>query len=252
MIGQGWRMLVECLSVGRAISLPSTAAGGVQAWACRRDRCVCADPQAVSDADRSIRGCRRSAGARSAAIPMPIDGTGAHDRSTRLIWARSPLCHRPSPSTTPPKWAAAVVKDVDGYPRRQGHHPRPAQLRRACLSRRRQSRITVEGANILTRSMIIFGQGAVRCHPFVLKEMQRRSAGGSAGSVSRHSMPLLMASCWLRASAMQFDRCLPARPQCTHNPGHGTSAGDASTAKFYRKADALQRPPWPSSPTPPC
>ena len=32
--------------------------------------------------------------------------------------------------------------------------------------------ITVEGANILTRSMIIFGQGAIRCHPYVLKEMQ--------------------------------------------------------------------------------
>jgi acyl-CoA dehydrogenase len=31
--------------------------------------------------------------------------------------------------------------------------------------------ITVEGANILTRSLIIFGQGAVRCHPFVLREM---------------------------------------------------------------------------------
>ena len=31
--------------------------------------------------------------------------------------------------------------------------------------------ITVEGANILTRSLIIFGQGAIRCHPFVLKEM---------------------------------------------------------------------------------
>jgi acyl-CoA dehydrogenase len=32
--------------------------------------------------------------------------------------------------------------------------------------------ITVEGANILTRSMIVFGQGAIRCHPFALKEMQ--------------------------------------------------------------------------------
>lgn len=32
--------------------------------------------------------------------------------------------------------------------------------------------ITVEGANILTRSLIIFGQGAIRCHPFVLAEMQ--------------------------------------------------------------------------------
>ena len=31
--------------------------------------------------------------------------------------------------------------------------------------------ITVEGANILTRSLIIFGQGAMRCHPFVLREL---------------------------------------------------------------------------------
>ena len=42
--------------------------------------------------------------------------------------------------------------------------------------------ITVEGANILTRSLIVFGQGAIRCHPFVLKEMRatlarRRAAG---------------------------------------------------------------------------
>jgi acyl-CoA dehydrogenase len=32
--------------------------------------------------------------------------------------------------------------------------------------------ITVEGANILTRSLIIFGQGAIRCHPYLLPEMQ--------------------------------------------------------------------------------
>src|SRR5690606_34070549 len=32
--------------------------------------------------------------------------------------------------------------------------------------------ITVEGANILTRSMMIFGQGAIRCHPYVLKEIE--------------------------------------------------------------------------------
>jgi acyl-CoA dehydrogenase len=36
--------------------------------------------------------------------------------------------------------------------------------------------ITVEGANILTRSLIIFGQGAIRCHPWVLKEIQAAAA----------------------------------------------------------------------------
>ena len=38
--------------------------------------------------------------------------------------------------------------------------------------------ITVEGANILTRSLIIFGQGAIRCHPYVLKEMEAASEPG--------------------------------------------------------------------------
>jgi acyl-CoA dehydrogenase len=33
--------------------------------------------------------------------------------------------------------------------------------------------ITVEGANILTRNLIIFGQGAIRCHPYVRREMRR-------------------------------------------------------------------------------
>ncbi len=41
--------------------------------------------------------------------------------------------------------------------------------------------ITVEGANILTRSMIIFGQGAIRCHPFVLKEITAAGANDLAG-----------------------------------------------------------------------
>ena len=40
--------------------------------------------------------------------------------------------------------------------------------------------ITVEGANILTRSLIIFGQGAIRCHPYVLKEMQRAREADAA------------------------------------------------------------------------
>ena len=45
--------------------------------------------------------------------------------------------------------------------------------------------ITVEGANILTRSLIIFGQGAIRCHPYVLKEMAAaREPDARAASVA--------------------------------------------------------------------
>jgi len=41
--------------------------------------------------------------------------------------------------------------------------------------------ITVEGANILTRNLIVFGQGAIRCHPYVLKEMRAAQSGDLAG-----------------------------------------------------------------------
>jgi acyl-CoA dehydrogenase len=41
--------------------------------------------------------------------------------------------------------------------------------------------ITVEGANILTRNLIIFGQGAIRCHPFLLREMEAASQSDVAG-----------------------------------------------------------------------
>src|SRR4029077_12004625 len=43
--------------------------------------------------------------------------------------------------------------------------------------------ITVEGANILTRSMIIFGQGAIRCHPYVLKEIAATKEADRAAAI---------------------------------------------------------------------
>src|SRR5688500_5245141 len=42
--------------------------------------------------------------------------------------------------------------------------------------------ITVEGANILTRTLIIFGQGAIRCHPYVLREMRAAKEMSGAGA----------------------------------------------------------------------
>lgn len=45
--------------------------------------------------------------------------------------------------------------------------------------------ITVEGANILTRSLIVFGQGAIRCHPFVLRRSTPSPSGISPGSTRR-------------------------------------------------------------------
>jgi acyl-CoA dehydrogenase len=71
-----------------------------------------------------------------------------------------------------------------GHPRRQGHLPRPLNF----LGRAYQQMpvgITVEGANILTRSLIIFGQGAIRCHPYVLREMRAAQARTTRARRSR-------------------------------------------------------------------
>ena len=59
--------------------------------------------------------------------------------------------------------------------------------------------ITVEGANILTRSLIIFGQGAIRCHPYVLREMARGAASPTAGKALREFDAALRGSPALRA-----------------------------------------------------
>src|SRR5437879_11697214 len=52
--------------------------------------------------------------------------------------------------------------------------------------------ITVEGANLLTRNLIIFGQGAVRCHPFVLREMAAARNPDRAAGVEECDRALLV------------------------------------------------------------
>ena len=80
--------------------------------------------------------------------------------------------------------------------------------------------ITVEGANILTRSMIIFGQGAIRCHPHALDELQ---AVASLSCSSRVSTPLASRSLStraivnLRASTPCDEPAMPSRPETSQS-----------------------------------
>jgi acyl-CoA dehydrogenase len=167
MAGQGWRMLVEQLSVGRCISLPSNATGGSKAavfatGAYARTRRQFNMPVGkfegvelaiarmvgltyISDAARSVTIAAIDAGARPA-VPAGILKHHVTEMGRRV---------------------ANDAMDVQGG---KGIMLGP----RNYLGRGYQSipiAITVEGANILTRSLIIFGQGAIRCHPFVLREM---------------------------------------------------------------------------------
>ena len=165
--GQGWKMLVELLSAGRAIVLPANAMGGAQA--------------AVWNSGAYTR-VRRQFGlpiCRFEGVGEALSRMAAH---TYIINAAVSVTNTAIGRGEKPAVPSAILKyhctelarsigadamDVQGG---KGIMLGPKNY----LGRAYQAMpiaITVEGANILTRSLIIFGQGAVRCHPFVLKEM---------------------------------------------------------------------------------
>jgi acyl-CoA dehydrogenase len=165
--GQGWRMLVEQLSVGRCISLPSSATGGAQAavyatGAYARIRRQFNMPIGNFEGIEQVL-------ARMAARTYIIDAArsvtaGAIDGGEKPSVPSAMLKYH---ATEIGRMIANDAMDVHGG---KGICLGPKNY----LGRGYQIvpvGITVEGANILTRNLIIFGQGAVRCHPFVLKEM---------------------------------------------------------------------------------
>jgi acyl-CoA dehydrogenase len=168
MAGRGWRMLVEQLAVGRCISLPANATGGamVATW--------------TTGAYARIRKQFGLAVGRFEGVEQVIarivGNTYIMDAARSVTTGALDAGEKPAvPSailkmhlTELSRQIAADAMDVHGG---KGIMLGP----RNYLARGWQAApigITVEGANILTRNLIIFGQGAIRCHPFVLKEMQ--------------------------------------------------------------------------------
>ncbi|MFY8272675.1 acyl-CoA dehydrogenase FadE [Pseudoalteromonas sp. SSDWG2] len=167
MAGQGWRMLVECLSVGRAITLPSNSTGGIKSLAIatgsysrirRQFRLPIGKMEGVEEAMAKLGGY---AYASDAAVSM---STGAVDMGEKPSVVSAILKYH---LTEQMRESTMHAMDVHGG---KGICLGPNNY----LGRGYQGApiaITVEGANILTRNMIIYGQGAIRCHPFVLTEL---------------------------------------------------------------------------------
>src|SRR5271165_2792314 len=165
--GSGWRMLVEQLSVGRCISLPSSATGGAQA-ALYASAAYARIRRQFNTPIGGFEGIEQVL-ARMAARTYIIDAArsvtaGAIDGGEKPSVPSAMLKYH---ATEIGRMIANDAMDVHGG---KGICLGPKNyLGRGCQIV--PVAITVEGANILTRSLIIFGQGAVRCHPFVLKEM---------------------------------------------------------------------------------
>jgi acyl-CoA dehydrogenase len=167
MAGKGWRMLMECLSVGRCITLPSSAAGGAKSLAL-----------ATGAYSRIRRQFRMPIGQMEGVEEMlgRIGGNAyLMDAVTSLSTAGVDLGHKPSVISAICKYHLTekmrqIVNDSMDIHGGKGICLGPTNY----LGRAYQGvpiSITVEGANILTRNMMIFGQGAMRCHPYVLKEL---------------------------------------------------------------------------------
>lgn len=167
MAGKGWKMLVELLSVGRAITLPSSAAGGGQAAAYasgaytqirRQFNLPVAKFDGVGEALARIAGHTYIMNAAISVTSGAIDqGEKPAVPSAILKYHCTELGRKVGIDAMDVHGGKGVMMGPNNYLGR-GYMAAPIA-------------ITVEGANILTRSLIIFGQGAVRCHPFVLREL---------------------------------------------------------------------------------
>jgi len=166
--GQGWRMLMECLSAGRAISLPSSNAGMSQL----ASRLVGGYARVRSQFKTPIS---RFEGIEEALARMASD-TYINNATRRFAALAIDLGEKPSVVSAIAKYHVTertrrVVSDGMDIVGGKGICMGPGNIMGGIYQQIPVS-ITVEGANILTRSLILFGQGAIRCHPFLLKEMQ--------------------------------------------------------------------------------
>lgn len=167
MLGKGWMMLMNCLSVGRSISLPAVGTGAAKFTSLVTGQYTQVREQ-FNVPLAAFEGIQESL--------ARIGGNAWLMDSARILTANAvDLGEKPSVLSAILKYhltergreCITHAMDVHGG---KGIIMGPNNY----LGRSWQGApifITVEGANILSRNLMIFGQGAIRCHPFVLKEM---------------------------------------------------------------------------------
>lgn len=167
-VGKGWRMLMQSLAAGRGISLPASSTGGIKAAA------------RVASAHARVRTQFGLPIGKFEGIEEPLARIGGWayltEAARRYTNGGLDSGAKPAVVTAMMKYNTTELfrKAVnDGMDILGGNGisrgPRNA-LAHAYIGL--PVSITVEGANILTRTLMIFGQGAIRCHPYALAEME--------------------------------------------------------------------------------
>jgi len=172
-IGKGWLMLMESLAVGRGISLPSTSTGGVKLSA------------RVSGAYAQVREQFGLSIAKFEGIEIELAKIAGF---TYMMDASRKFTIGAIDQGKKPAVINAVMKYHSTEKFREVVNYSMDILGGAAISLGEKNliahayfgapvAITVEGANIMTRTLIIFGQGVIRCHPYAYKEIESLESG---------------------------------------------------------------------------
>ncbi len=168
MAGQGWRMLMECLAAGRAISLPASSLGGAKMLTYTTGAYARVRRQFNVPIGR-FEGIEEAL-ARITGYTYIMDATRSFTAS--MI----DMGEKPAIGSAITKYHVTELGRKVGNDAMDIHGGKGICLGpKNYLGRSYEAipiAITVEGANILTRSLIIFGQGAMRCHPYVFAEFE--------------------------------------------------------------------------------
>ncbi len=219
--GQGWRMLMEQLAGGRAVSLPASAIGGIKTAA------AVTGPYSMIRHQFGIpigqmEGIQDRV-ARIAAMAYLFEGARVYSCSALDGGEQPPVISALMKSSSTDAVREALIDGMDvfsGAAVMQGpnnilataYHGAPVG-------------ITVEGANIMTRTLIVFGQGATRCHPHALPVVRAVEADDVA-TFRRELLGWLghTAGNWLRTRIRSLTR------------GHSAGSPVAGpTATYYRR-----------------
>lgn len=230
MAGRGWRMLIECLGVGRGISLPSlaTASGEMNYLT-------------VGAFSRIRRQFNLEVGKFEGvqAATADIAASAITLEAMRELVTRGLQDGAPSVVTAMAKYHATELMRSSVNHAMDVVSGRAIQLGPrnflAFAYRGIPVAITVEGANILTRSLMIFGQGALRCHPYLYDEMQTlqdtdREAGLKAfdGLLLRHLGHLFSNITRLKLFSLSGSRFSPV-----------PAGADAFSRRWYQRINHL-------------
>ncbi|MBS1211691.1 MAG: fadE [Proteobacteria bacterium] len=185
--GNGWKMLMQCLAAGRSISLPALSTGAAK-YACRNCGAYARIRRQFNRPIGDFEGIEEP-------LARMAGETYLMDAARKVTAAALDEGQRPSVISALLKYESTermrrVVNDGMDILGGAGICLGPRNF----LGRLYQVvpiAITVEGANILTRSLMIFGQGVVRCHPFIQQEMAALHDGNPTQAIKRFDAVLL-------------------------------------------------------------